>query len=161
MSDLINSNPLPLLDFGSKKALALEAAMKAHPAFQKHPDEVCPVQEHFSDGKVYARTIFIPKGTVLVGHIHKRENLNIMSKGVLLLLTPEGVKRVEAPYIRVSPPGTKRAAYALEDTWWTTIHGTDLTDTDEIEKVFIAKSEAEYLEYVQALALENKNKTEG
>lgn len=114
-----------------------------------------PVKNHFSKG-VYAREMFIPKGTVLTGHIHKYENLNIMSQGELSIFTENGVIRVKAPYTVVSPPGTKRLAYAHEDTIWTTIHGTEDTDVDKIEAQFIAHSHAEYLSFRQTLELEEK-----
>jgi hypothetical protein len=103
--------------------------------------------DYFSDG-VYARELFIPKGTVLTGKIHKRTNLNIMVSGELIVSTEAGMQRVKAPFIVVSPPGTKRVAYALEDTRWITIHGTHETDVEVIEQLFTAESEAEYLEYV-------------
>lgn len=106
-----------------------------------------PVTNYFSDG-VYARELFIPKGTVLTGKIHKRTNLNIMVAGELLVSTETGMQRVRAPFVVVSPPGTKRVAYAVEDTRWITIHGTHETDLDVIERTFIAQDEAEYLAYV-------------
>lgn len=121
----------------------------------KMPQVDLPVKHYFSQG-VYARELFIPKGTVLTGKIHKFSQLNIMSKGELSVLTEDGVKRVKAPFTIVSPPGTKRIAYAHEDTIWTTIHGTEETDLEKIECEFIAQSEAEYLEYRKVLQLEEK-----
>lgn len=130
------------------KVYELEAAMLREGV----PVEM-PVKHHFSQG-VYARELFIPKGTVLTGKIHKYQQLNIMSQGELSVLTEDGIKRVKAPFTVVSPPGTKRVAYAHEDTIWTTIHGTDELDVDKIEMHFIAQSEDEYLEFCKAL--ENK-----
>jgi quercetin dioxygenase-like cupin family protein len=103
-----------------------------------------PVKNHFSKG-VYARELFIPKGTVLTGKIHKEENLNIITKGDISVLTEEGIKRVGAGAVIVSPPGTKRAGYAHEDTIWITIHGTDERDVNKIEQRFIAQSYEEYV----------------
>lgn len=114
------------------------------------PPVEIPVKHYFSQG-VYAREIFIPKGTVLTGHIHKFKNLNIMSSGELSILTENGVVRVKAPFTVVSNPGTKRLAYAHEDTVWTTIHGTDETDVDLIEEKFIAHSHQEYLAFCALL----------
>ena len=131
-----------------EKVWQLEALMK------KYEQLDLPVKHYFSKG-VYARELFIPKDTILTGHIHKYEQLNILSKGDISVLTEEGVKRVQAPFAIVSPPGTKRIAYAHEDCVWTTIHGTDLKDVEEIEKVFICKSDVEYLEFVAML--ENKS----
>jgi len=93
---------------------------------------------HFSNG-VYARELFIPKGTVLIGKIHKHENLNILSQGDITVYTEDGPKRVQAPATIVSKPGTKRLGYAHEDCVWTCIHKTDETDLVKIEEEIIAK----------------------
>ena len=111
-----------------------------------------PVKHYFSQG-VYARELFIPKGTLLTGKIHKYQQLNIMSQGDLSVLTEDGIKRVQAPFTIVPPPGTKRIAYAHEDTVWTTIHGTDETDVDLIEAHFIAQSEEEYTAFLERAVL--------
>lgn len=119
------------------------------------PQVDCPVTHHFSDG-IYAREMLIPKGTVLTGKIHKYTNLNIMSKGELSVLTESGVVRVKAPFTIVSPAGTKRIAYAHEDTIWTTIHATEDTDLEKIEHHFVAQDEAEFLEFTKVLQIEGK-----
>ena len=103
-------------------------------------EEVIPPVEHYFSKDVYAREIKIPKGSFIVGKIHKFENLNILSKGEISLLSIDGVMRVKAPYTVVSSPGVKRVAYAHEDTVWTTVHGTNEKDVDKIEEIFIAKS---------------------
>ncbi len=121
----------------------------------KQPQVDMPPVHYFAPG-LYAREITIPKGTVLTGKIHKFAQLNIMSKGELSVLTEDGIKRVRAPFTIVSPPGTKRIAYAHEDTVWTTIHGTEETDLEKIEVKFIAQSDAEYLEHCKALQIEEK-----
>jgi len=110
------------------------------------PPVECPVKHYFSKG-LYAREMFIPKGTIVTGKIHKHENFNIMSQGDLSVLTEDGVKRVKAPFSVVSPPGTKRIAYAHEDTIWTTIHATEERDLANIELEFTAGSEQEYLAF--------------
>ena len=111
-----------------------------------------PVKHHFSRG-VYARELFIPKGTVLVGKIHKYSQINIVSKGDISVLTEDGVKRVKSGTTIVSTPGVKRAGYAHEDTIWTTIHGTHETDLDKLEDELIAASFEDYDAFVAALAL--------
>lgn len=98
-----------------------------------------PVKHHFSKG-VYAREIAIPKDSLVVGKIHRHQNLNILSKGSMLLVSVDGVMEVHAPYTIVSNPGVKRLALALEDCVWTTVHGTNETDLEKIEDEFIAKT---------------------
>lgn len=118
---------------------ALEAVIR-----RDCPTVECPVTNHFAPG-VYAREMLIPAGTVLTGKIHKTAALSIMSKGALLLYLDDGSTReVRAPFTYVAPPGTRRAAYALEDTVWTVIHPTNLTDVDAIEREFIAQTPDEY-----------------
>lgn len=126
---------------------AAEAYMKQQPQVKLE------VVNYFSKG-VYARELHIPAGTILTGEIHKFENLNILSKGIIQVLIGETVKEIEAPFTVVSPPGTKRIAYALTDCIWTTIHGTNETDVGIIEKTFIAKSEDEWLEFCNANQLQ-------
>jgi hypothetical protein len=96
------------------------------------------VKHHFAPG-VYAREMLIPKGTLIIGKIHKHEHLNIISYGDVCLATFEGVKRIQGHTTMVSPVGVKRVVFANEDTLWTTIHITDETDLDKIEDYVIAK----------------------
>lgn len=112
-----------------------------------------PVKHHFSRG-VYARELFIPKGTVLIGKIHKYSQVNIVSRGDISVLTEDGIKRFTAGDHIVSGPGIKRAGFAHEDTVWTTIHGTNETDIDKLEDELIAASFEDYDKFCAALALE-------
>lgn len=108
-----------------------------------------PVREYFSN-KVYAREITIPAGTVLMGKIHKYTNLNILSKGRISVRMEDGsVVDMEAPCTVVSPPGTRRVAYAHTEVVWTTILGTDSKDSDAIEAEFIAASAQDYQLFVE------------
>lgn len=128
------------------KVIALENYMREQPQVE------IPVQHYFSQG-VYAREIFIPKGTILTGKIHKFQQLNILAAGEMDVLVGDEVKRVKAPFTVVSAPGTKRIAKAIEDCVWITIHGTDETDLDKIEQYFIAETEDEYLTFCEQLKL--------
>lgn len=98
----------------------------------------CPVTHHFAPS-VYAREIFMPAGSVVVGKIHKHAHLNIISKGRVIVSTEFGKKQLVAPCTFVSEAGTKRAVYIVEDCIWTTIHPTEETDLEKIEEHVIAK----------------------
>lgn len=111
------------------------------------PEVDCPLQHVFAPG-AYARTMFIPAGTVIVGKIHKHAHLNILSQGVVLVVTEtEGERQLTGPLTMVSPPGTKRAVHALTDVVWTTIHLTDETNLEKIEEQVIAKTFEEYEQF--------------
>ncbi len=119
-------------------------------AIRQLPQLELPVTHHFSKG-LYARELFIPKGCVLTGKRHRYQNLNILIQGDITVSTEDGLKRVKAPAVIVSPPGTKRVGYAHEDTRWITIHSTEETDVDKIEaEVIIPEHEA--IEALDALA---------
>jgi len=103
--------------------------------------------DNFFSLGVYARQLYIPKNTTLVGKIHKYQNLNILAQGEMSVLMDDGIVRVKAPFTVVSPAGTKRIAYTHSDCVWITIHGTHETDLDKIEQEFIAQDEDEYLKF--------------
>jgi hypothetical protein len=124
------------------KVIAAEAYMKLQPQVI---DQI-KTRHYFSHG-VYAREITIPAGVMLTGEIHKFENLNILSKGEMSVLTENGMQRVSAPFSVVSPAGTKRIALTHSECIWTTIHGTFSTDIDEIKNYFIAADEQAWLEF--------------
>jgi len=91
----------------------------------------------------YAREMLIPKGTLIIGKIHRHQHLNFISKGKVIVFTEFGEKHLEAPCTFISEIGLKRAVYAEEDTLWTTVHLTKFeaeADLDKIENEVIAPS---------------------
>lgn len=113
------------------KIVELEKVCKSLPQVE------IPVVEYFCDG-IYAREITAPKGTTLVGEIHLKPQLNVVSKGKIKVATEDGVKIISAPATFISPAGVKRAGFVLEDVVWTTFHATSLTSEADIRKEFIA-----------------------
>jgi hypothetical protein len=99
----------------------------------------CPVTHHFAPG-LYAREIFMPAGSVVVGKIHKHAHVNNISKGSVVVVTEFGREAIVAPAQFISKPGTKRCVYVIENCIWTTYHPTDKTDLAEIEADVIAES---------------------
>lgn len=91
-----------------------------------------PTKHHFAPG-LYAREMFIPKGTVLTGAIHKVEHLSLFV-GDITVWTDGGMKRLTGHHTFVSKAGAKRVGYAHEDTWCTGFFPTDKTDVREIER---------------------------
>jgi quercetin dioxygenase-like cupin family protein len=125
------------------KVLAFEDLMKQEPQVE------LPV-EHFFSKDVYARALFIPKGIILTGEIHKYSQINFLLSGEMQVLVGDRMEHIKAPFMVVSPPGTKRLARALENSVWVTVLGTNETDPDVIWKTFIAKDEQEFLEFCNA-----------
>ena len=108
------------------------------------PQVDCPVRHYFAPG-MYAREITIPKGTVLTGAIHKTENLVVLSKGALRLVTDTGTVDIFAPCTMTCQPGTKNAAFALEDSVWTNFFPTTETDTDALVELLTEAKSSELL----------------
>lgn len=112
----------------------------------KLPQVELRVEHHFTDG-VYMRSMFIPAGVALVGHIHRHPCISIVQYGDIVVATENGVMRIIGPRTLESPAGTKRAGWALKDTLFTTIHAnpTNERDVDRLEDFLIAKSYDEVL----------------
>lgn len=127
----------PVADFAPVPGQALvmrEQALKdridaIQARMAEEPQVEIPVKHTFAGG-VYAREIFIPKGTVVIGKVHLTEHLNIMPQGDLTFLTVDGPKRLVAPATFASPPGTKKVAYANEDSIWINVHPALSTDPE-------------------------------
>ena len=93
-----------------------------------------PIDEKYGCG-TYAREMFIPKGTVIIGKIHKHQHLNFIMKGKVSVATEFGKKYFEAPHVFISEVGLKRAVYAEEDTIWVTVHLTEHQGEDNLSKI--------------------------
>ena len=122
----------------------------------------CPVRHYFAPGQ-YAREITIPSGAVLIGAIHKTDNLVILSKGCLRLVTETGTVDIRAPHTMLCKAGSKNAAVALEDSVWTNFFPTDETDTDALVELLTEAKASELLggsENKQLLVQAERNKLE-
>lgn len=97
-----------------------------------------PLEHTFTEG-AYARQMTIPRGSVIVGKIHRHAHLNFVMRGKCSVFTERGVKEIVAPAMFVSTPGTKRVVFAQEETVWVTVHVTEETDLEKIEDQIIAK----------------------
>lgn len=92
------------------------------------------VEHTFQDG-MYMRKLFIPKGSLIIGKIHKLDCLNIVAQGDISVLTETGSARVRAGYTVASPAGIQKVGYAHEDTVFINVFRTDETDVGRIEDV--------------------------
>lgn len=93
-----------------------------------------PINEDYGCG-TYARQMFIPKGTLIIGKIHKHQHLNFIMQGKVSVSTEFGPKYFEAPCIFVSEVGLKRAVIAEEDTLWVTVHLTKHLGEENLDKM--------------------------
>jgi len=89
--------------------------------------------EHTVKDGMYMRKLFIPKGSLIVGKIHKLDCLNIVAEGDISVLTETGSARVRAGFTVASPAGIQKVGYAHEDTIFINVFRTDETDINRIE----------------------------
>lgn len=143
--------PVVVIDFNKAKTyskreitemiFALEEQVKNAPQIE------IPLEHHFSKG-VYAREMRVPPGVLIIGKMHKFQNLNILLSGEVSVLSIDGVyERKQAPWTFVASPGAKRVILAHTETVWTTVLGTDHKDPEQIKDLFTIKS----LDEVEAL----------
>lgn len=84
---------------------------------------------------IYMREMFIPRGTVLVGKVHRLDCINLVSRGDISVMTEAGAVRVQAGHQAVSPAGTQKVGFAHEDTIFINVFRTDATDVETIDEV--------------------------
>lgn len=97
------------------KIARLQAAML------EMPQAELETEHHFAGG-MYARVVKRPKGILIVGKVHRKEHLYIVTKGKVEVASDTGTQTYEAGDVIVSKPGTKRAVLALEDSICMTVH---------------------------------------
>lgn len=95
---------------------------------------------HVVHGGIYARTGMIPAGTILTGALTNCDNICVMH-GDITVTTDEGTVRLTGFNVIPANAGAKRAGIAHADTWWSTLHKTDLIDIVAIEDEMTQESE--------------------
>jgi len=106
-------------------------------------EEVCQIKHHFSPG-VYSREMFMPKGSLVVGAIHKHDHLVIVVGDIETVIDGELV-RLKGHNTFLSKKGAKRALLAYEDSWVTGIFATNETDIAKLENELV--EDADSLQY--------------
>lgn len=105
----------------------------------KLPQVDCPLVHRFAPG-VYARQIFMPKDSIIVGHCHRTEHFNIVISGRALVMMDGHTEEIVGPCVFVSKPGVRKVLRIIEDMVWITIHPSHHTDLKKLEKELIVKS---------------------
>lgn len=93
--------------------------------------------DHYFVPGMYCRRVYRSAGTLIVGKIHKQPHFFLCAKGEIIAWTEQGMKTLKAGDVIECKPGTKRVTLATQDSIGITIHKTDKTDLDEMEKELI------------------------
>ena len=118
----------------------------AHSKLHRLQEAMAPLPQvdlqttHALSGGVYARTVLIPAGCVVVGATHKKDHVCIIDGDVETILDGQN-RRIEGRVVINGIAGVKRAVYAHSDTLWTTVCATGLHDIEEIEAELVEEPE--------------------
>lgn len=94
----------------------------------------CPLNHRFTPG-LYTREIFMPAGALITSMIHKTTHPFFILKGKVSVFSDnDGEQILEAPYVGITKPGTRRVLYIHEDCVWATAHPTDVVPVDNTEE---------------------------
>lgn len=101
----------------------------------------CPVIHRFGPG-TYIREVFLPAGSLAIGHYQNFEHTNVFLRGSVNILNDDGSHTLlKAPMIFVGKPGRK-VGYIVEDVTWLNIYATDETDVNKLEAHYLTKSDS-------------------
>ena len=116
--------------------LKMRAFVTDEPLDKNYPltHQFTPVNEKYGCCN-YARSIFLPKGSIVIGKIHRHSHLNLIMQGAVSVNSEFGIKRYEAPCIFISEPGTKRVVSVEEDTIWCTVHMTEHRGEEHLAEI--------------------------
>lgn len=114
-----------------------------------------PLDHQFCTG-VYARSIYLPRGTLLTGLVHRDESFFVVRSGLLVVTTDEGDITAAPGFMSITKPGTKRAGYALTNVIVTTFHANpeELRENNDLVR-YLAVDPPDY-----ALAFDRKEMIE-
>lgn len=85
-------------------------------------DEEYQLKESYSGG-IYCRQFTIPKGALVTGRIYKRDHIEIMISGNVLIVSADGPKKHYIGYnVIEAKSGKRQAGLAVEDTIWMTVY---------------------------------------
>lgn len=135
---------------------------------QKIPLASIKYEHYIADG-IYYRRMFLQAGYLYCGVVHKRECASVLLKGSLKIFMAdrfeEPARIVTVGAFSVSPQGTQRAVFALEDSEFMTIHRAvsdsieenirALTDAPEVSGVYTGL----YHRYEEGIEVEKRKLT--
>ena len=105
----------------------------------------------FANG-IYIREMRMKQGQLGFSAIHKHSYGFFLLSGILASSKEEGVEEFIAPCYIISPQGSKRIVYAIEDCVITTVHAnpTNTEDLKQIEAANVVFSWKEYDKYLKS-----------
>lgn len=138
------------LDLAQQRTVVRGRICSLESRMLQHPQVQIEVQHLFSEG-LYSRRMFVPKGVMWTGKIHRKGHICVLLSGEMTVVSGEMSERLIAPAVFTSQPGVKRAGFAHTDSIFMTVHATTETDLDKIEAELIAPDFTEFDNQRQSL----------
>lgn len=101
----------------------------------KHLPQIDVKTQHHLHAGVYSRTIFIPKGTLIIG-VEMQCATQLVQYGSGCFTDGNGTKELHGYVVMEGAPHRQCAFLAYEDTWATMFFATKATTIEEAEKEF-------------------------
>lgn len=133
------------LELNSNEVAVQDNLDRAAAWFKSQPDaiKINPLTRHFiSNPKchngVYGREMKLKAGNLIMGKIHKYEQLNILAEGEAIVYSIDGEARIKAPYVFIGSAGAERVIFAVTDLTWITAHAIGKKiEIEEIENELV------------------------
>jgi quercetin dioxygenase-like cupin family protein len=113
-----------------------EEILRLQDEMAKMPQAELQTEHYFSQG-MYCRKVFRKAGTIIVGKVHKKDHFFMCAQGQIIAWSEKGMVTLNAGDVLCSKAGTKRVTMAVTDAIGITVHKTNKTDLDKIEKELI------------------------
>ena len=117
-----------------------EEILRLQDEMAKMPQAELKTEHYFSQG-MYCRKVFRKAGTIIVGKVHKKDHFFKCAQGQIIAWSEKGMVTLNAGDVLCSKAGTKRVTMAVTDAIGITVHKTNKTDLDKIEKELIEPDE--------------------
>lgn len=110
-----------------------------------------PISHEFTENE-YVRGMYAPTGTIVVGHKHNQDTVNVMLRGKAIVRSGDELMELVAPAYFISKPNDRKAAFVVEDLVWINIHANPygIPETEEEKIETIQKLEDKYISKSQA-----------
>lgn len=141
MNDLVKD--LPSID-------EIGASMKAFIA-ENGLEKVDPEPTHYHTDELYGRRLVVPTGTVFTTKVHKSDHISVCLRGHIVVFKEDGSRfEVVAPDVFITPKGTQRFIYVIDEVEWMTVHACKEQDIDRVEKALVCETMEEYNRLLEA-----------
>ena len=141
MTDIIRD--IPSID-------AITASMNAF-IDEHNLAKVDPEPTHYHTAELYGRRLVVPTGTVFTTKVHKSDHIAVCLRGHIVIFKEDGQRfEVKAPDVFITPKGTQRFIYVVDEVEWLTVHHCEEQDMARVEKALVCETMEEYNRLLEA-----------